>query len=224
MRRPASQTCAAGVMLCRSVAPARARVSFGLVAQTSAMTRTMLRQVWRAPLATAPRSSRRGRRTRQASWFRGRGRTSRPRHSRVVRSGRRRAGARSRSVARSGDRCDRPMIHYWGAACASGRNLAMRRTEIYRRWDKCFLMDTVSGARRQLVVRAGRGCQGVYSLRSWCQGVRVSGSSFPRHPVTLTPCDPVYTLHSPCDPDHPRQFPANFQETPRISRLKAGYG
>ena len=53
MRRPASQTWAAGVTLCRSVAPARARSACGLVAQTSAMTRTMLRQVWRAPLTTA---------------------------------------------------------------------------------------------------------------------------------------------------------------------------
>ena len=38
-------------------------VSCGLVAQTSAMTRTMLCQVWRAPRTTACRSSRRGRRT-----------------------------------------------------------------------------------------------------------------------------------------------------------------
>jgi hypothetical protein len=46
----------------------------------------------------------------------------------------------------------------------------------------------------------GRGWRGDYSLRSWCQGVRVSGCQGDREndsPDTLTPCDPDTLTPSP---------------------------
>ena len=97
----------------------------------------------------------------QASWFRGAGwpgSDEPPAHLPAGRSGRRRAGVRSRSVGRSGDRCDRPMIRWLGCCMRSwekpryetdgdastplGTNASL--------WIPC------SQAKRQLIVRVGR--------------------------------------------------------------------